>query len=72
MNKNSTINSFILYLYSELSPRESIQWMERIMRDEELAEEFEALGEVKSFIDNGAILSPEKSTVESILEEITH
>lgn len=69
MNKISTLNFFVKYLYGELSPSASIRCMEKIMQNRELMEEFEALAEAKAFLDSDNLESPRNSTIENILSE---
>lgn len=70
MDKTSTINSIIKYLYGELTPASSVLWTEKIMSDSDLTEEFEALAEVKHFIEDGALLSPSDKAIKNIMAEV--
>lgn len=69
MTKISTNNYIVQYLYGEFSPAASIECMESIMQDYELMEEFEALAEVKEFIEKNTFFSPDKASVDKILTE---
>lgn len=71
MSKTYTLNYIVLYLYGELPPDTAIRFMEEIMRDPNLMEEFEFLAEVKEYIDKDKLVSPSNDTLFNILREAT-